>query len=348
MEEDGAWGTVCDDGWDLTDADVVCRQLRCGRAVSAHGDAAYGRGNGSILRDEMGCEGHEEHLWECPAVREHDCSHKEDAGVVCSGLCPFSIPADGGSWDAGSGSLLYVPLFIPCMVLAVLLLLTVVAFTTALLRVRKRSGKDPTQALPMDAVSLPAHPWPPHSHGGSEHHIPLIPQPILYPPLALPEDSDSDSDYEHYDFSSKPPVALSTFHSEHRTRHSTHSTPINGVAPLTAPPSLPHRFPAPAAPGAAPADAQQGWDGAGSISHGSTSTSSSVSMEPYCNGTVSPSVCMGHPDSSTHWHMAPTAYGCTGSGGCCCRDAWPWGPQGWVQGLGWEQRWEQPQGEELE
>uniref|UniRef100_A0A8B9GFK4 SRCR domain-containing protein n=1 Tax=Amazona collaria TaxID=241587 RepID=A0A8B9GFK4_9PSIT len=85
MEEEGAWGTVCDDGWDLADADVVCRQLRCGHAVSVHGGAAYGRGNGSILRDEMGCEGHEEHLWECPAALEHDCTHKEDAGVVCSG-----------------------------------------------------------------------------------------------------------------------------------------------------------------------------------------------------------------------------------------------------------------------
>ncbi|NXD74480.1 CD6 protein, partial [Eolophus roseicapillus] len=84
MEEAGAWGTVCDDGWDLADADVVCRQLRCGRAVSVHGAAAYGRGNGSILRDEVGCAGHEENLWECPAALEHDCSHKEDAGVVCS------------------------------------------------------------------------------------------------------------------------------------------------------------------------------------------------------------------------------------------------------------------------
>ncbi|NXL12004.1 CD6 protein, partial [Mesembrinibis cayennensis] len=84
MEQAGAWGTVCDDSWDLADANVVCRQLQCGWAMRVHGNATFGRGSGPILRDEVGCKGHEEHLWDCPAVLEHDCSHKEDAGVVCS------------------------------------------------------------------------------------------------------------------------------------------------------------------------------------------------------------------------------------------------------------------------
>ncbi|NXT28123.1 CD6 protein, partial [Syrrhaptes paradoxus] len=84
LEQAGSWGTVCDDGWDLADADVVCRQLGCGRALRAPGEATFGRGDGPILRDELGCGGHEEQLWDCPAATSHDCSHKEDAGVVCS------------------------------------------------------------------------------------------------------------------------------------------------------------------------------------------------------------------------------------------------------------------------
>ncbi|XP_027530028.1 T-cell differentiation antigen CD6 [Neopelma chrysocephalum] len=383
LEKQGIWGTVCDDGWDIPDADVVCRQLRCGHAVSVRGNSAFGRGHGPILRDELGCHGHERHLWECPAAPEHDCSHKEDAGVVCSEhqewrlsggrdgcagrlevffrgtwstvcdstwydlesavLCrslgcgmpllrlsfrhtlPGKMLYDCGSlqsslalcrWTfnksapchqsqavgvicngsqglldptptaAGTMGNVTVPraeegsptvgtqfpwdslLFILCLVLGMLLLLSVLAFSVALLRLRKRStmcslgitnpvlvthssqSPDVPSGIPNDYREIPAS-------------LPKGSDPLG---TAFSKDSTSDSDSEYYDFSSKPPVALSTFYNSLR-RHP-------GEQLLPPRPSQDRMEPFP----------EDGMGQGGGPSHSSSSSSSSTN--PYRNGNV--------------------------------------------------------------
>ena len=85
--EFGVWGTVCDDTWDMTDANVACRELGYTGATSASGSAAYGQGTGHILRDHINYVGSETSLVNCPATKSRvtpaHCSHSEDSGVVC-------------------------------------------------------------------------------------------------------------------------------------------------------------------------------------------------------------------------------------------------------------------------
>uniref|UniRef100_A0A8D2QMZ0 CD6 molecule n=1 Tax=Zosterops lateralis melanops TaxID=1220523 RepID=A0A8D2QMZ0_ZOSLA len=310
LEQEGMWGTVCDDSWDIPDADVVCRQLQCGHAVRAHSNAAFGRGHGPILRDEVGCQGHERDLWECPATLEHDCSHKEDAGVVCSEHQEWRLSGgrDGcagrvevffrGTWSTvcnstwyeteatvlcrtlGCGDALQRPSFghtLPgkmvylCGSLQPSLAECQWTFNKSAPCYQSGAAGVICNGTGSFLMGFEAQPGSSVRNSGSGHRIrtqsprvglssamewvhPFVPtamsslgtpMPVLVThssqrpnaPSGIPNDyreaptgfpkgsdclvtaisKDSDSDSEYYEFSSKPPVALSTFYSEHPT-----------------------------------------------------------------------------------------------------------------------------------
>ena len=79
------WNPVCDNGWDINDANVVCRSLGYSGASEAPCSAQYGRGMGGIILDDMECSGLESSLYTCRhnGLYVHNCGHGGDASAVC-------------------------------------------------------------------------------------------------------------------------------------------------------------------------------------------------------------------------------------------------------------------------
>ena len=88
------WRPLCDDGWNLKSASVVCKQLNLGPPVSIYSHASTERldhYSGTARSSEYGierlvCEGTESNIAECQynTNTTYGCHQNETAGVVCN------------------------------------------------------------------------------------------------------------------------------------------------------------------------------------------------------------------------------------------------------------------------
>ena len=69
IEPNDTWGIVCDDFWDVSDAQVVCRQLGFGNTGTAIQIYPSSVPNGTpIWLDDVTCNVHESRLIDCPHI----------------------------------------------------------------------------------------------------------------------------------------------------------------------------------------------------------------------------------------------------------------------------------------
>ncbi|PFX27847.1 Deleted in malignant brain tumors 1 protein [Stylophora pistillata] len=77
------WGTICDKGWDLTDAGILCRMLAY---TGARATPKYGQGSGRIWLSDVKCNGTEDSIFRCKNAgwgNVDNCDHSNDAGAEC-------------------------------------------------------------------------------------------------------------------------------------------------------------------------------------------------------------------------------------------------------------------------
>jgi len=88
----GTWGTVCNDGFDYTDANVVCYMLGYGKAGQIIGNR-HGAGDGLIWLDNVQCTGRETSVADCShrGWGRHNCTHTDDVSISC-----ITVRLDGG------------------------------------------------------------------------------------------------------------------------------------------------------------------------------------------------------------------------------------------------------------
>ena len=77
---------ICDEGWDINDAHVVCRMLGFPGAIDATVRSEYGEPHlVDISMSNVECNGTEDSIFDCPHQSYSNCSRSRSAGVQCLG-----------------------------------------------------------------------------------------------------------------------------------------------------------------------------------------------------------------------------------------------------------------------
>ncbi|RDD42220.1 Mucin-like protein, partial [Trichoplax sp. H2] len=95
------WGTICHDGFGVSDGRVACRQLGYTGFVKYQCCANLGgQGTGPIWLEGISCSGNEYNILDCgnKGWSNTDCDHKEDIGVECQdpSICITANPCSNG------------------------------------------------------------------------------------------------------------------------------------------------------------------------------------------------------------------------------------------------------------
>ena len=82
----GQWGGICDDEFDINDANVICRMLGFSKATKASNSYGTAPSGGNFVLDNLGCTGNEASVFDCQHLGEwiENCKDTEIAGVQCA------------------------------------------------------------------------------------------------------------------------------------------------------------------------------------------------------------------------------------------------------------------------
>ncbi|XP_045179635.2 deleted in malignant brain tumors 1 protein-like [Mercenaria mercenaria] len=90
----GTWGTICDHGFGIEEANTVCNMIGYAPAFEVYSGAYYGEGKGPIFVDDLICSPSASHINNCTYITYDNCKHPDDVSVICTD-CGDPTPQNG-------------------------------------------------------------------------------------------------------------------------------------------------------------------------------------------------------------------------------------------------------------